>query len=364
MASITVPLVIGDTLSGATAAIVGAGFTLGVVSSRYFPTVARGLVFEQDPPPYLTGTTGDPVNITLSLGPQYATVPDVLGLTTTAAGAALAAAGLVTGGTFGVMDPDTPIGNVSSQSVAAGTQLILGSVINLGISFLAPEFDVDATVISQYANSPTLLSLIEDFGQWFDPTADIQNFYLTVWNLDTAIGFGLDIWGIILGVSRVIPLPGTNGAFGFDNSDLPLDWEDFGNVDNAAAGGPFYSGEVSTGSYRLGDGPYLTLLLTKALANICQTTAPGLNAIISNLFAGRGRAYVQDLGHMHMAYNFNFALTSIELAILRFSGVLAHPGGVGFTINVIPVSPENFFGFQEAGSSLEPFDFGVFYNGS
>ena len=78
-----------------------------------------------------------------------------------------------------------------------------------------PAFDIDQTLISQYANSPTLTQLVQDFGQWFDPTANLTAFYDTVWNLDTAAGFGQDIWGRILGVSRLVPIPGTAGAFGF-----------------------------------------------------------------------------------------------------------------------------------------------------
>jgi hypothetical protein len=39
---------------------------------------------------------------------------------------------------------------------------------------------------------------------------------------------------------------------------------------------------------------------------------------------------------MAMTYQFNFALTTIELAILQYSGVLPHPAGVGVTISVTP----------------------------
>lgn len=359
--TITVPNVIGLTQAAATTVITGALLTLGIVSTGYSISVPAGLVFQQSPSPGDVVAAFDPVNITLSLGPQFAVVPNVVGLSAGVAKSLITAAGLISGTVFGVVDPTTPIGDVSVQSPIAGLHVAFGSAVNLGISFLVTEFDIDATVISQYANSPTILALVEDFGQWFDPAANIQDFYLTVWNIDTAVGFGLDIWGIILGVSRVVPIPGTSGSFGFDNADVPADWENFGNRDNPNAGGPFFSGQISTGSYRLDDGPYLTLLLTKALANVCATTAPALNALISNLFPGRGRCYTVDLGDMQMAYHFNFALTSIELAILEFSGVLAHPAGVGVSIQVVP---ESLFGFKEAGTLAKPFNFGVFYNGN
>lgn len=359
--TVTVPDLTGLTQAAATTALTDAGLAAGVVSSLFSQAVPVGLVFLQAIAPGTIVAPGTAVGFTLSLGPQFAIVPDVRGDIVAEARSAITTAGLVTGTATGVVDPNTPIGNVATQFPAPGTLVPFGSSVDIGISFLTPDFDVDQTVISQYANSPTILALVEDFAQWFDPNQDLQDFYLAVWNIETAYGFGLDIWGIILGVSRVIPIPGTSGAFGFDNTDVPSDWENFGNRNNALAGGPFFSGQISTGSYRLDDGPYLTLLLTKALANICATTAPALNALITSLFPGRGRCYTQDLGGMEMAYFFNFALTSIELSILEFSGVLAHPAGVGVSINVVP---EDLFGFKEAGTLSKPFNFGVFHHGT
>jgi len=287
------------------------------------------------------------------------TVPSVVGLDLADATAALTSAGLVVGTLTPVTDPATAVGNVSTQSPIAGAQALSGSAVNLSISYIVPEFDIDATLISQYANSPTIVTLVENFGQYFDPAANLQDFYLTVWNIDTAVGFGLDIWGRILGVSRVIQIPGTSGAFGFENSDTPPDWQDFGNTTIPAAGGPFYSGQVSGDSYKLNDDPYRTLLLTKALANICATTAPALNALISNLFPGRGVCYTVDRGGMQMTYVFLFTLSTVEYAILADSGVLPHPAGVGFNIIVIDTE---FFGFKEAAPQVNPFGSGVFYN--
>ena len=217
-----------------------------------------------------------------------------------------------------------------------------------------PAFDVEATVLSQYANSPVIMALIEDFAEWFDPTTNLTAFFNDVWNIDTAIGFGLDIWGRILGVSRFVPIPPSGTFFGFANADVPADWENFG-------GAPFFSGALAGGSFRLDDAPYRTLLLTKALANIITTTAPGLNALISNLFPNRGRCYTVDQGGMAMTYVFEFSLSTVEYAILAYSGVLAHPAGVGINIIVIPTK---FFGFNEAGANSLPFDAGVFYGGN
>lgn len=355
-----VPNLIGLTQSAAVAAIIAADLSVGVVSSAINPTPA-GFVFTQNPIAGSTVPAGTPVSFTISLGPQTGVVvPDIVGLTAAAAEAALADVGLMPGAITGVTSDAVPIGDVATQSPVAGSLVANGSLVDIGIAFVSPAFNIDATVISQYANSPTILALVEDFGQWFDPSQNIQNFYLTVWNIDTAIGFGLDIWGVILGVSRVLPIPGSSGAFGFDNIDVPPDFENFGNVNDSTVGGPFFSGQISGNSYRLDDNPYRVLLLTKALANICATTAPALNALITNLFPGRGVCYTVDRGNMAMSYIFTFPLSSIEFAILSFSGVLPHPAGVLVDVLVIR---SGFFGFEEAGGNVAPFDFGTFFNG-
>lgn len=212
--------------------------------------------------------------------------------------------------------------------------------------------DITKTLCSQYANSPTLLQLLANMNDYIDPRVNLVQFYNYVWNVDTAVGFGLDIWGRIVGVPRVIPIPGTSGSFGFDNSDRPYDWQNFGIPGNPGTGGPFYAGQVDTGGFALDDSAYRTLILTKALANIVATNAPSLNALLRNLFPGRGRAYTIDRGNMAMSYVFEFPLTTIEYAILAFSGVLPHPAGV--LVNVV-VIPSGFFGFRESGNRQHGF---------
>ena len=64
--------------------------------------------------------------------------------------------------------------------------------------------NVEQTIISEYGNSPTLCQLVHNIDLYLDPRADIDNFYNWVWNIDTAQGFGLDIWGRIIGVSREV----------------------------------------------------------------------------------------------------------------------------------------------------------------
>lgn len=227
--------------------------------------------------------------------------------------------------------------------------------------------NLEDTICSQYANSPTLLQLLTNMNDYIDPRKNLLAFYNNVWNIDTAVGFGLDIWGRIVGVSRVVPIPGSAGSFGFANDDFPYDWQNFGDKFHPGGGGPFFAGQVNTGGFTLNDDSYRTLILTKALANIVATTAPALNQLIRNLFPGRGRAYTIDLGKsnasaggMAMRYVFEFSLTSIEYAILAFSGVLPHPAGV--QVSILVIASGGNFGFQEQGTLVKPYNFGTYYN--
>lgn len=210
--------------------------------------------------------------------------------------------------------------------------------------------DVERTIISQYANSPTLVQLIANMNEYIDPRANMQAFYNAVWNVNTAVGFGLDVWGRIVGVSRLLQIPGNDPIVGFDNESFPEDWYPMSQGRFAV------EGEVTT-AYELPDDAYRVLILTKALANIVSTTAPALNRLLQNMFPGRGRAYVRDLGNMRMQFVFNFALTNVEYAILTQSGAMPHPAGVFYSATAIR---QGLFGFQGQGTSVRPFNFGVF----
>jgi hypothetical protein len=183
----------------------------------------------------------------------------------------------------------------------------------------------------QYAASPVIQTLVADRTSYFPN--DWQNqFYDNVWNISTAVGFGLDIWGRIIGVSRSINVP----------SDTPN-----------PGGFTFVSGV-----YQMTDSEYRTVLLIKALSNITTCTAKDLNKLLTKLFVGRGRCYVNDVGSMTMRFTLEFYLYPFEYVILTQSGAAPRPAGVLLTI--IQVDPTKTFGFAEA-LQFQPFDQGTFY---
>lgn len=207
------------------------------------------------------------------------------------------------------------------------------------------------TVISQFGNSPTLLALIERFNDAVDPGVDIDAFYSKVWNVLTAQGWGLDVWGRIVGVSRVLTLPATD-YFGFEEAPL----QPFGQA-------PMFSPENgSTTNYVLTDDAFRVLILVRALSNISNSSIKTYNTILMELFPGRGNAYVTDTGNMTERLTFEFPLQPFEVAILKESGALSPPTGVGFEIMVVDLPNE--FGFAEAGSpSAQGFGNGILFGG-
>lgn len=201
----------------------------------------------------------------------------------------------------------------------------------------------------QYAASPTINKLIEDRKSYFD-TGWGEQFYSIVWNVDTAQGFGLDIWGKIVVIGRELQIPLQTDYFGFYTAP-PQSWNPFGS-------GTFYTGPTATQTYRLADNAYRVLILAKALANISATDSMSLNRVLQNLFPGRGRAYCNDLGSMAMRITFEFALEPWEKSVLASPGVMPRPAGVKLSIAELPLP--NVFGFFEQGAGVATFNNGTF----
>jgi Protein of unknown function (DUF2612) len=200
----------------------------------------------------------------------------------------------------------------------------IGSFI-IGVSPIGdiPPFDFWVTVISQYANSPILTQLIGNFAQYVDQTENMDDFFDLIWNIDTAQGYGLDVWGRILGVNRVLQVPASTN-FGFSGPD--------GASGDSFDTQAFFGGGTLTNNFSLSDSAFRTLLFAKALSNISNGSIPSINQLLLNLFPNRGNAYVTDGLNMTMTYTFAFFLQPFELAIVGQSGVLPKPCGVAATV--------------------------------
>jgi hypothetical protein len=184
------------------------------------------------------------------------------------------------------------------------------------------------TILSQYGNSPTLRQLIANVNAYLDPSANINSFYSNIWNIATAQGYGLDVWGRIVGVSRVLQI--SSGAWlGFKESNDSTVETPFGQA-------PFYAGTGTTANFALTDTSYRQLIYAKAALNITSGSIPAINQILMTLFGSQGPCWCTDGQNMTMTYTFDFTLNPVNYAIVSQSGVLPRPCGVSTSIVQLP----------------------------
>lgn len=169
-------------------------------------------------------------------------------------------------------------------------------------------------ILSQYANSSKLMTVLNGLEEMIGVDADIKNFYDNIFNIQTANTYGLNVLGERLNISRRLKINGQ-------------------------------AVDLKNKYYRF-------LLLVKAMANISNCTVPNLEEILNYLFQERGKVYVFDTGIMTMKYTFDFYLDEMEKAILNLPGIPPKPTGVGLTIVELP--KKQIFGFNKTG--FKPFN--------
>lgn len=202
------------------------------------------------------------------------------------------------------------------------------------------------TILSQYWDSPILTYLLGLIDEWISPDADLEAFYNLVWDIEKdnfgARGYGLDVWGRIVVVNRVVHIP--SGCFfgfgepgdrtGFSLINIPVYRGDasFGFAEARIEVGPFgtqfvdlgpylvrgmtevteyqqctfYTGVVEEQAFTLPDEYYRLLIFAKAAYNITDGSIPAINAIMMGLFPRRGNAYVIDGGEISAQIMFGF----------------------------------------------------------
>ena len=260
-------------------------------------------------------------------------------------------------------------------------------------------------MIIQYSTSPIITQLAENIREYFQSDELFDDFYNKVWNVETATGFGLDVWGKIVNISREIKVPkvkanteffGVNECYVPGNAIRkikPFDEGTFYDDDTniiyepdilkAVNDGQRYVGyteaylkslghESTQQAYSFNDGilyreyenyysltlddeRYRILIFLKILTNITTTTPEQINNALDILFANRGRCYVLDLGGMRMRYVFEFTMENWELSLLIQRGVLPVPAGVEYEI--LHTKTPNFGFFEAFGDASTPMAF-------
>ena len=132
--TVDMPDVSNKTLQEATSIIENAGFTVGTVSEEYSTSVDSGRVISQNPTASSKQKPGTTVNLTISLGVELVSVPDLTNMTAAEAKSALADAGL--GFEAGAAEHSDTIekDHVVRQNPVAGQDVAKGSKVTYFLS--------------------------------------------------------------------------------------------------------------------------------------------------------------------------------------------------------------------------------------
>lgn len=133
-ANVLVPSVVTLAQSSAIAAITDAGLVVGAITQQSSASVPMNHVISQNPGGGSSVAAGSAVNLVISSGPQMVSVPNLIGLSQSAASDAITNVGLVVG--VVVLEPSAsaPVGTVIGQAPSGGVNVNLGSAVNLTVS--------------------------------------------------------------------------------------------------------------------------------------------------------------------------------------------------------------------------------------
>ena len=112
----------------------GAGFVVGTITTRCSDTIAAGRIIDYNPKG--VQPLGTAINLVVSTGPcgpEMTTVPNVVGDLLVNADAEITGANLEVGNVTEVFST-APVGQVTIQSPVGGTQVPVGSAVNLTVS--------------------------------------------------------------------------------------------------------------------------------------------------------------------------------------------------------------------------------------
>jgi len=129
--TVVVPGVVGLDVTAAQAVANNSDLALVVADEVFSETVAIGLIISTDPAPGDNVRAQSEIGAVVSLGPQRFEVPELAGLTTAEAQAALTSVNLAVGETRDIWNAKIPIGSVVRTDPAAGTEIKADTPVTL-----------------------------------------------------------------------------------------------------------------------------------------------------------------------------------------------------------------------------------------
>lgn len=209
---------------------------------------------------------------------------------------------------------------------------------------------IEDTIQSQYACAPHITRLVQGFWRMVDPAPDIERFYELCFDIDTAQGVALDIWGRILGMPRSMQAVTEVGVpyWGYYNKKAQV--KEVRGFEQA----PFFYGAQER-HLELSDEAYRLMLKTKAMANISTGSLADLNRMLAALLP-RAEVQIFRTAPMMLKIIATGDLTDYEQSLLTRGDLPPIPTGVGLEVEINGAKPMGF-----AGGNVVPFDQGPWY---
>lgn len=176
-------------------------------------------------------------------------------------------------------------------------------------------------MLAQYANSPVLVKLVNGINEQLNNAQTIEDWFRIVFDLRTATGFGLDIWGKILNQSRRFQYVDENNQ----------------TVDVYLQGDQTFDGVSYTAEQM--DEFYRSALFLRAFSYISDTSLKNINDLLHFYFNVTGseekKVYAYNVGTMAIEIVFEFFMPKLEQAILM-SDLFPSPAGVQLNYRFVP----------------------------
>lgn len=167
VAGIEIPNVVGSSETDATTTLTSLGFRVSK-ETEYSDTVDEGLVISQSPNALEKVASGSTIVLKISSGPaeKLVTVPDLRGMTESAAKDKLASANLKVGTVTEEYSDSVTKGNVLSQSYSPGTEIGENSTVNFVISLgkkdVSYKYSVSLPAPEGYVEGTTVTIILTD----------------------------------------------------------------------------------------------------------------------------------------------------------------------------------------------------------
>lgn len=183
--------------------------------------------------------------------------------------------------------------------------------------------DYTTLITGEHADKPKFTAMVAEVCNGIGDITACLDGMSAAFDLDSAMGAQLDIVGLWIGVSRIVPSVLTVQYFGFSDNTNALG---FGEVSNPSAGGAFYEqGESFSTSTSLPDSQYRQLIYAQILENQSDGTAGNLVRAAQALT--NAPVTITDGGTYAITLHVGAPISQLAQAIIALN-VLPVPAGV------------------------------------